>query len=75
MGLFGIGSSEVLGLVKKVITGILRWVWDKIKDWVIRNWQTVVIGIMVLVIVILVKLLLLKLQIAPVLRNFGLLSA
>lgn len=75
MGLFGIGVSEIIEITKKVISAILRWIWDKIKDWAIANWQIVIIGILVLFVVVLVKLLFLKLQMAPILRNLGLLNS
>ena len=72
--MFGMGTSEIASVIKKIIVKILEWIWSKIKDWAITNWQIVVIAILVLFVVGLVKLLLLKLQITPFLRDVGLLK-
>lgn len=68
-------TSQIVGILKKVVVEILKWIWNKIKEWAIANWQVVVIIILVLLVVGLVKLLLLKLQLTPILKDIGILSA
>lgn len=58
--MFGMGTDEIIGVVKKVIVAILKWIWDKIKDWFMAHWEWTAMAIMAVVIYVLVKLLLLR---------------
>lgn len=55
---FGVGVDEIIGIVKKVIVAIAKWIWDKIKDWVTANWAIAAVAILSLIVVFLVRIML-----------------
>lgn len=56
--MFGIDIGELVKIVKKVLSEILKWIWDKIKDWIIANWSIAAVAILSLIVLFLVRILL-----------------
>lgn len=55
---FGVGVDEIISIVKKVLEAIAKWIWDRLKDWVMANWQIATIAILGLFVVFLVRIIL-----------------
>lgn len=72
--MFGIETKGIVSIAKKVISEILKWIWEKIKEWANANMAKVAVAILLLVVVILFKLLVLKVQLGPMLVQAGVLS-
>ena len=73
--MFGVGTDEVVKVVKKVIWEILKWIWEKIKAWIMSHWQLTAIAVLVLLVIGLVKLLLFRISITPILKQYGLIAS
>ncbi len=68
-------SASVVEITKKVIVAILKWVWEKIKAWIMSHWQLTAIAVLVLLVIGLVKLLLIRISVTPLLKQYGLIDS